>query len=282
VQESLGERIRTEAESTSRRANEVEKHVGEVQSEVGSLRNALREVKGVAEGAQKKAESTEAHLEAEVSAMRTAPVVPSPAPSTATPPAQTSTASSAGAPSPSGWNSAIVPDFPKLFEDFKRSKFTLLWRGSRDGFGSGDFHRRCNGHPNTLTVILDTKGNIFGGFTPVEWESGDWHLNADPSLKSFLFTLKNPHNVPTRRFVLKAKKEGEAIGCSSTCGPVFYDIGVYDNCNATTRSWTFNFGESYTFRFGEKYTNNTGLDGKTFFTGSQHFQVKELEVFEIT
>jgi hypothetical protein len=33
------------------------------------------------------------------------------------------------------WNSAIVADFPKLFEDFKQKRFTLLWRGSRDGFG---------------------------------------------------------------------------------------------------------------------------------------------------
>jgi hypothetical protein len=29
-------------------------------------------------------------------------------------------------PPPSGWTSAIVPDFPKLFEDFKRKHFTLL------------------------------------------------------------------------------------------------------------------------------------------------------------
>jgi hypothetical protein len=42
-------------------------------------------------------------------------------------------------PPPSGWNSAIVPDFPKLFDDFKTKQFTLLWRGSRDGFGAEDF-----------------------------------------------------------------------------------------------------------------------------------------------
>jgi hypothetical protein len=41
-----------------------------------------------------------------------------------------------------------------------------------DAFRANQFHRRCDGHANTLTVILDTKGNIFGGFTPVEWESG--------------------------------------------------------------------------------------------------------------
>jgi hypothetical protein len=30
------------------------------------------------------------------------------------------------------------------------------------------------------------------------------------------------------------------------------------------------------------YTNDTGLDEFTFFTGSQWFQVKEIEVFEIS
>jgi hypothetical protein len=123
-------------------------------------------------------------------------------------------------------------------------------------------------------VILDTDGNIFGGFTPVEWESSNPRKDkADPSLKSFLFTLKNPHNVPARRFALKAEKKDRAIWCDSRCGPVFWDIWVSDNCNANTSSWT---------ELGRCYTNDTGLDGKTFFTGSQSFRVKEIEVFEMS
>jgi hypothetical protein len=31
-------------------------------------------------------------------------------------------------------DSAIIPDFSKLFEDFKEKRFIRLWRGSRDGF----------------------------------------------------------------------------------------------------------------------------------------------------
>jgi hypothetical protein len=123
-------------------------------------------------------------------------------------------------------------------------------------------------------VILDTDGNIFGGFTPVEWESGFWHEKPDPSLKSFIFTLKNPHNVPARRFALKAEMKWQAIYCASECGPSFWDIRVRHNCNRNTRSCSWQFGESY--------TNDTGLAGETFFTGSRNFQVKEIEVFEIT
>jgi hypothetical protein len=196
----------------------------------------------------------------------------------APPPAPASLAS-AGLPPPSGWNSAIVADFPKLFEDFKEKQFTLLWRGSRDGFCVRDFHRRCDGHRNTLTVILDTDGNIFGGFTPVQWDSRrytddyEYEREADPSLTSFIFTLKNPYNIPARKFVLKAARKHEAISCSADSGPCFYDFGVSDKCNANTNSWTY---------LGNSYTNDAGLDGRTFFTGSKYFRAKEIEVFEIT
>jgi hypothetical protein len=173
----------------------------------------------------------------------------------------------------SGWNSVIVPDFPKLFEDFKKEKFTLLWRGSRDGFDARDFHSRCDGHANTLTVILDTNGNIFGGFTPVQWESGSGRSKADPSLKSFLFTLKNPHNVPARRFALKAEKKDEAIWSSSLYGPNFGDIGVGND---------YSVYYCCASNFGDGYTNDTGLNGSTFFTDSDWFEMKEIEVFEIT
>jgi hypothetical protein len=166
-------------------------------------------------------------------------------------------------------------DFPAIFAEFKEKQFTLLWRGSRDGFGVGDFHKRCDGHANTLTVILDTNGNIFGGFTPVKWESSIFGKDkADPSQKSFLFTLKNPHDFPARRFELKAETKNKAICCDSTLGPGFGDITVQDNCNTNADSWTG--------RLGSTYTNDTGLDEEIFFTGSNHFQVKEVEVFEIS
>jgi hypothetical protein len=244
-----------------------------------------------------------ARLEAEVSALQTAPDLLSP--SDALPVLQfdsisadgsesdgsesdgfrprSATLTSAVPPPPEGWHSAIVRAFPKLFEDFEENQFTLLWRGSRDGFRARDFHNRCDGHPNTLTVILDTNGNIFGGFTPVEWESRKWNgkkgsenncRKADPSLKSFLFTLKNPHNVPARRFALNAQRQHKAITCRSTWGPCVGDIWVHDSCNANTFSPTY--------RFGLIYHNDTGLDRSAFFTGSRKFQVKEIEVFEIT
>jgi hypothetical protein len=170
-------------------------------------------------------------------------------------------------------DSAIISDFPEIFAEFRGKWFSLLWRGGRDDFGAGDFHSRCDDHANTLTVVLETNGNVFGGFTQVEW-ANNCAFKADANLKSFLFTLKNPHNVPARRFALKTEKKDWAIGCFSNWGPQFCDIDVLHDCNANTVSFISDFGHSY--------ANNTGLDGTTFFPGSLSFKVKEIEVFGIT
>jgi hypothetical protein len=86
--------------------------------------------------------------------------------------------------------SVIISDFPAIFAEFRWKRFSLLWRGGGQGFRASRFHFRCHGHAHTLTVILDTKGNIFGGFTPVAWESSShWTCKADYSQKNFFFTL---------------------------------------------------------------------------------------------
>jgi hypothetical protein len=99
-------------------------------------------------------------------------------------------------------------------------------------------------------VILDTKGNIFGGFTPVAWESIKWDgqsldnsntrksddtLKADDSAKSFLFTLKNPHNIPPKKFPLKPENKDEAIDCSLTWSAHLRDIDCLVFLTPTTR-----------------------------------------------
>jgi hypothetical protein len=170
------------------------------------------------------------------------------------------------------FDSAIIDNFPLIFTEFSKRPIELLWRGSSHGFGAADFHRRCNGKENTLTVIADTTGNIFGGYTPVKWDSSNTS-KGDPSLKSFLFTLKGPFGSRGRKFPLRPDKKHEAIKCDSASGPSFFDIFVSDYCNSNTDSWTD--------EFGLRYTNDTGMKGGTFLIGANYFQVKEIEVFEI-
>jgi hypothetical protein len=227
-----------------------DRELAELWSRISRLEAQLRQLRGAPQ------------VSAAVSAPEIAPVPPSP--------------------SPVRLDSLIVSDFPEIFAEFRGKRFSLLWRGTRDGFRVSDFHGRCDGHANTLTVILDTNGNVFGGFTWVEWESREWNgqygnknncWKVGDSLRSFVFTLKNPHNIPARRFALKAEEKWRAIECDSRWGPCFGDSAVSDNCNANTSSAT---------SLGTAYTNDTGLYGNTVFTGSRYFQVKEIEVFEIT
>jgi hypothetical protein len=63
-------------------------------------------------------------------------------------------------------DSLVIPKIPVLFaREFRGQEFRLLWRGTRDGFRAARFHEKCDNHRDTLTVILDTDGNVFGGFT---------------------------------------------------------------------------------------------------------------------
>jgi hypothetical protein len=155
---------------------------------------------------------------------------------------------------PASFASLIVAGFPTPFAEFRGKCLALLWRGSRDGFGAGDFHGRREGHAPTLTLIQGTDGNIFGGFTSVNWESRTKppHFKVDPSLKNFVLALKNPHNFPARKFALKAEKKDNAIFCDPERGARFWDLGRSETCTPNTdiSRW-----------LGRSYVNDTSLYG---------------------
>ena len=58
----------------------------------------------------------------------------------------------------------------ELCEFNLNERFKLLYRASEHGFGSKDFHYKCDGQANTLT-ILKANGFTFGGFTSAAWDS---------------------------------------------------------------------------------------------------------------
>ena len=49
-------------------------------------------------------------------------------------------------------------------------EWRLLFRASRDGFGSETFHSKCDNKGPTITVVK-SGANIFGGFTEKSWTS---------------------------------------------------------------------------------------------------------------
>jgi hypothetical protein len=163
--------------------------------------------------------------------------------------------------------STIITSLPLIFQEFWDKKWTLLYRGSVNGFSSSSFHDKCDGHGNTITIIETTKGFIFGGFSPSVWRSQNSGI-PDASGTSFVFSLKNPHNRYPMRFALSNKSY--AICGWTGYGPIFgtgHDICVS--------------GSSCSTSLGGSYVNDTGIDGKQVFTGENNFTMKEIEVFSI-
>jgi hypothetical protein len=70
----------------------------------------------------------------------------------------------------------------------------------------------------------------------------------------------------------ETRTKDQAISCHSERGPNFCGFHVWDRCNSSADSFT---------GLGIGYVNDTGIAGDVFFTGSRHFKVAEIEVFEI-
>jgi hypothetical protein len=75
-----------------------------------------------------------------------------------------------------------------------------------------------------------------------------------------------------RKVGLWDEKKDTAVWCDSSYGPYFSEIRISDHCNANTSSYSY---------LAECCANDTGLSPRTVLTGSYHFTVKKIEVFEI-
>ena len=106
---------------------------------------------------------------------------------------------------------------------------TLLYRGSRDGFKSSIFHEKCDKKGHTLVIIESTDNYIFGGYSSIDWESTTWNgkNGEDNNARrkgfgyEFVFTLKNPHDIPPSKFNMKRDWLSHSICCDVNLGPIF-------------------------------------------------------------
>jgi hypothetical protein len=88
----------------------------------------------------------------------------------------------------------LVADYAKLQfliksvkESFGRD-FTckLLYRASRDGWQSTDFHRLCDEKGPTVVIVKVSNGRLCGGYCSIGWKSSvEWQNDN----KSFVFSL---------------------------------------------------------------------------------------------
>ena len=72
----------------------------------------------------------------------------------------------------------------------QNKQFDLLYRGSRDGFGSKEFQAKVEGKGPTLTIIKSKQfGRVFGGYTNIQYTL---HNKAKKhNGQSFLFSVRD-------------------------------------------------------------------------------------------
>ena len=148
----------------------------------------------------------------------------------------------------------------KLNKNIK--KYKLLFRASKDGFQAKDFHSKCDGKSNTVTLVETTTGRRFGGFTDVNWDQSN---NYKTGSNGFIFSLDD-------KAIYYNKNSNYNIYCNSSYGPTFgggHDFYLCDECNTNNSSYN-NTDHSY---------DTKGL--KSAMAGSYYFLVKDYEVYQL-
>jgi len=178
-------------------------------------------------------------------------------------------------------NSLILKDSPRKFEFIQKlkewsgyKKLELLYRGTRDGMNSSSFHNKCDNKGPNYVLIENDKGNIFGGYSSISWESSGNYKNVP---ECFIFTLTNIYNIEPTKF--PSNNSGNNVYHRINYGPIFgenADLYIYS---------TFGKEKNSDSSFPISYQDVLGK-GKSIFTGDSNnnntrFYIKEMEVFKL-
>jgi len=96
--------------------------------------------------------------------------------------------------------------------------FNLLYSITRDGCDPVPFHSKCDDKGPTVTVVYNTQGSVYGGYTSLAWQnpsSGEWKQDD----KAFLFQLLDSCQKLCRKF--PSQKTTNSIYHNSSFGPSF-------------------------------------------------------------
>jgi len=158
-----------------------------------------------------------------------------------------------------------------------KKPWKIIYKATVDGFTASSFRTKCSMKGPTITVIKSTNGNIFGGYTPLNWKASGSQYEFDT--KSFLFSFKNKDIGKCKIQIPNTGSSGQySIYQEGSYGPVFgggFDLYICDNCSTTNSSYS-NLGYSFTPPSGYSYgATNT----QNYLAGSYNFTVSEIEVF---
>src|SRR5204862_3281879 len=104
--------------------------------------------------------------------------------------------------------------------------FKLLYRSSRDGINSKDFHRNCDNKGATIWIAkIKDSTQLIGGYNPLDWNGNSrWKTTAD----SFLFNFTNGKEFSSAK-VSYVNKQDLAVCCSITRVPTMGNLFCENN-----------------------------------------------------
>ena len=180
--------------------------------------------------------------------------------------------------------SCILSELPKNFNYIQTildwtgyKKMKLLYRGSRDGSLSQNFHEKCDNQNPTITLFKNEKGHAFGGFASIPWSSDDMFPKEDKD--SFLFTLSNMFGTKPTKFM--SNKKG-FITCKSNNGPSFGYQSSWTNIKSDILVKKDFLKEKSISEFPSSYIDTLNRNYSIFTSSKQNsFQLKEIEVFKL-
>ena len=146
-------------------------------------------------------------------------------------------------------------------------KFNLLFSTNKDGDSSSTFHYYCDGIFPTVTVVLDTSGRRFGGYSTQNWCQSTVGGNYARAPDSFIFNLSNK-----QKYDLSDNFKTNAVNRSNSYGPTFgggHDLCLASSCRSNTSSYC------------NKSSYNTGNNNLLGGSSSTSFQVSYYEVYQV-
>jgi len=162
-------------------------------------------------------------------------------------------------------------------KDSKPGKpWKLIYKATKDGWDASNFRTNCSNKNATVTVIVSSNGYIFGGFSPISWNSsGNYAFDQ----RCFLFSFKNANG----KQMIKLDNNGPShsncysIYNASGYGPTWgggHDLYLCSFPNTTNSSYS-NLGHSYScpgLTYGSTQVQN-------YLAGSYNFTVTEIETY---
>ena len=149
----------------------------------------------------------------------------------------------------------------KIVKDWIGKEFStkLLFSTSKNGFEPSTFHNLCDNKGPTIIFIETTEGNIFGGYTELDWDISSKYKTDE---STFLFSINKKEKYKRRNNLC-------SIYCRKDLAPSFGgnaspDIYCMGNCKR-----------------GGIYSSNTFATKEELNNGESSFEVKEMEVFQI-